>query len=126
MGHSVPNAGNPTLHVTIDEEGNVVYEFELSAGMERGFGHVAASRMEFLSEAQWFACLAAAPQGWAALSQVLQTTPAWPWVERLAARANMHGQWPATRALLLKRFQTNWAGLNTRAALDANRVLLAA
>ncbi len=125
MGHGDPNAGNPTLHVTIID-GEFIYRFELSVGMELGFGHVATSPAEFLSEAQWYACLAAAPQGWAALAPVLSATPAGAWLDRLIAKANMHSKWPLVRALLLKRFAQTWAPLNTRQALDAHRWLLAA
>ena len=126
MGHGDPNAGNPTLHSIPGPNGEPIYRIELSVGMEQGFGHVATSPAEFLSEPDWFACLAAAPQGWAALSQALQATPAATWLDRLKFKANVQEVWPETRALLLRRLQTNWTALNTRAALDAHRVLLAA
>lgn len=125
MGHGDPNAGNPTLHSIPGPNGEPIYRIELSVGMELGFGHVATSPAEFLSEAQWYACLAAAPQGWAALAQALQATPAATWLDRVVTKSTMHGVWPATRALLLKRF-TQCAPLNTRAALDAHRWLLEA
>ena len=124
MGHGETNAGLPTLHVTI-VDGEFIYRIELAIGMELGFGHVAMGPLERLTEAEWYACLAAAPQGWAALYPVLQASAAAAWIDRLIAKAQQACVWMPVRTLLLRRLTTTWARLNNRAALDAYRELLA-
>lgn len=124
MGHGEPNAGLPTLHVTI-VDGEFIYRIELAVGQELRLGHVAMAPLERLTETEWYACLAAAKKGWGELYGALQGTMAAAWIDRLISRATQAGVWMPVRTLLLRRLTTTWAVLNNRAALDAHRELLA-
>jgi hypothetical protein len=123
MGQAEANMGPPTVRL-VYIDGVPHLRIELNAGCEHTFGHVATGAGEMLTLDQWLACLMAAKQGFAPLRAALMASNAAPWFERLVARTNTHMQWPAVRALMVRRFADTWAELDTEDALR-NKLLAA-